>query len=1110
MPASMNGSRSALSELCSCQSAPVETAWFSRWFLAAAEYVLSQSRLQTALRPEAISSLKVVSKADKKLGDSKHVAVRGRAVLRESAFASLCMALFLGISWAVAGAQTATTTTLAVTPASAANGSVFTMTAAVTAGATSLTGGTVTFRDTYNSITQTLGTIQVESANGGTKKGSAILHLQLGGIGMHSIVATFNGIKNNLASSSAPQSVTITGLYPTVASLVQTGGTTGNYSLTTTIVGVGSLNLSPTGNVSLLDTSNSNYPLGSTALGTGIFGEQTVTASGSPIAVGRNPQDVAAGDFNGDGNVDLAVLNSNDQTISILLGNGDGTFKVSRTTYSTGSGPVALITGDFDGDGNLDLAALNSTDQTVTVRLGNGDGTFGGRNTYSLPGVLLTLTTPTALTMGDFNGDGIPDLAVAESATTLGFIPANGLVDVMLGDGTGAFPAGSVSQISVGKAPSAVVAGDFNGDGNLDFAVSNQSDNTISVMKGNGSGTTFTNFSGSPFGTGGGTSPAAIALADFNGDGQPDLAVAESGQNRVDIFKGNGDGSFTLLANATSTGNKPVSIVAGDFNADGKVDFAVTNQSDNTTTIMLGTGTGTVFTAATASPFTTGTGTTSPVAIAAADFNGDGTADLAVANSNKNNIGILLNQLTDTSSTLITGISVPGNGTSNHTVQASYPGDSNFAGSTDTLSLRSSNITTTTLLSASTTTPTFGQQISLTATIQPSLVGSLTPTKTVKFMDGGTLLGTVNVTSGTATLLITSLAIGTHSITAIYSGDTNFLTSTSAPVGIIVGKTTPVITWANPAPISYETLLSGTQLNATTTVPGTFAYSQPLYALLTAGTYTLNVTFTPTDSTSYTIATASVTLVVNPATPQINWPTPAPISFGTALNGIQLDATVAVYTPVPLSSFYNINGIYTNGTSFNSGLGFDSGGNAYSSNLIGTSVTWNNITYQLGPTNAPDAVRNTTIALPAGYYSSLNMLGAMVNNTTAANTFVVTYTDGTTTSFTQSLSDWVFPLNWTGETEVTCVPFRNTSTGGTDAHLTCVYGYQIPLNSSKIVKSVTLPSGPGDVVMLAMDLVSPPVPGTLVYTPPSGTVLPTGENTLSRSEERRVGKECLE
>jgi len=290
------------------------------------------------------------------------------------------MALFLVMSYAVAGAQTATTTSLGVTPASADNGSVFTMTAAVKAGATSLTGGTVTFRDTYNSITQTLGTIQVESANGGTKKGSAILHLQLAGIGTHSIVATFNGTKNNLTSSSTAQSISVTGVYPTVASLVQTGGSTGSYALTTTIVGVGTLGLSPTGNVSLLDTSNSNLPLGlPTALGSATFGEQTVTAVGSPITVGRNPQDIAAGDFNGDGNIDLAVLNSTDDTISILLGNGDGTFTVSRTTRSTGNGPVALVVGDFDGDGNLDLAVANSSDQTVWIRLGNGDGTFGGQ-----------------------------------------------------------------------------------------------------------------------------------------------------------------------------------------------------------------------------------------------------------------------------------------------------------------------------------------------------------------------------------------------------------------------------------------------------------------------------------------------------------------------------------------------------------------------------------------------------------------------------------------------------------------------------------------------------------------------------------------------------------
>ncbi len=311
------------------------------------------------------------------------------------------------MSAALAGAQT-TSTTLSITPLTAANGSVFTMTAAVTTGtSTPLTVGTVTFRDTYGSVTQVLGTVQVQSANG--TKGNAVLRTQLGGIGTHSIIATFNPTKTFQTSSSAAVPVTTTGVYPTVASLVQTGGTTGNFSLTTTIVGVGSFSLSPTGNVSLLDTNNSNLLLGVAGLGAGTFGQQTVTAAGSPIGVGNTPQDVAAGDFDRDGNIDLAVLNSNDKTISILIGDGAGGFTPSGT-YGTGNGPVAIVVGDFNGDGKLDLAVANSSDQTVSIRLGNGDGTFGVRNSYATTPLTKSLT---ALALGDFNGDGIPDLIVS-------------------------------------------------------------------------------------------------------------------------------------------------------------------------------------------------------------------------------------------------------------------------------------------------------------------------------------------------------------------------------------------------------------------------------------------------------------------------------------------------------------------------------------------------------------------------------------------------------------------------------------------------------------------------------------------------------------------------
>ena len=366
------------------------------------------------------------------------------------------------------------------------------------------------------------------------------------------------------------------------------------------------------------------------------------------------------------------------------------------------------------------------------------------------------------------------------------------------------------------------------------------------------------------------------------------LAVAESSQNRVDLFKGNGDGTFSLLAGAPATGTNPVSIVAGDFNADGKIDFAVANKTDNTVTIMLGTGSGTVFNTATSSPFTVGT---TPVAITTGDFNGDGSADLGVANNGSTNVSILLNQVMDTASVSIANISVPGSGS--HNVQASYAGDSNFAANSKTVSLQSTQITTATLLSANTTSPTYGQQVVLTASIQPSLVGGLTPGATVTFKDGGTPIGPgpVTVSGGVATLNITSLGVGAHSITAVYAGDANFLTSTSSALGITVSQGVPVITWATPAPISYYTLLSSTQLNATASVAGTFSYSPALYTLLSAGTHTLTVTFTPTSS-GYTTATSSVTLVVNPTTPQINWPTPAPIAFGTPLSGIQLDASV--------------------------------------------------------------------------------------------------------------------------------------------------------------------------------------------------------------------------
>jgi hypothetical protein len=176
---------------------------------------------------------------------------------------------------------------------------------------------------------------------------------------------------------------------------------------------------------------------------------------------------------------------------------------------------------------------------------------------------------------------------------------------------------------------------------------------------------------------------------------------------------------------------------------------------------------------------------------------------------------------------------------------------------------------------------------------------------------------------------------------------------------------------------------------------------------------------------------------------------------------------------------------------------FDNDGYSYSSNTLNSSIQWNGMTFAIGPAGQPDAVANTTIALPGGAYTQLFMLGAMVNNiTTNPVTFTVTYSDKSTATFTQSISDWFNVAGYPGESVVTCQEDRNFQDGTSEPYSVCIYGYQIPLDGTKTVESLTLPNT-RDIVMLAFDLTTAAVPGNLVYTPPAGTVEPVGKNTLS-------------
>ncbi|HEV2378201.1 MAG TPA: choice-of-anchor D domain-containing protein [Terriglobia bacterium] len=331
------------------------------------------------------------------------------------------------------------------------------------------------------------------------------------------------------------------------------------------------------------------------------------------VATGNGPQWVGAGDFNRDGKLDLALTNRLDNTISVLLGNGDGTF-TAQPPMGVGSAPVAAAIGDLNGDGIPDLAVADNGGNSVSILLGNGDGTFTAGTAVS-PG-----NGPAAAAVDDLNGDGKLDLVVANAM--------DNTVAVLLGNGDGTF--GAPSAFGVGAGPQAMAVADFNGDGVLDLASANSGDGTVSILLGNGNGT-FAPQSVMAVGPG----PLSLTSADLNGDGIVDLAVANSGNNTISILLGNGIGGFTA-STPMATGNGPAGIAAGDLNGDGILDLAVANTIDNTVSLLLGTGAGAFQQGITSA---TGAG---PASVAPGDFNNDGRLDVATADQGSASASILL------------------------------------------------------------------------------------------------------------------------------------------------------------------------------------------------------------------------------------------------------------------------------------------------------------------------------------------------------------------------------------------------------------------------------------------------------------------------------------
>jgi hypothetical protein len=362
---------------------------------------------------------------------------------------------------------------------------------------------------------------------------------------------------------------------------------------------------------------------------------------------GTSPHLVKAGDLNADSILDLVVVNSDSNNVSILLGNGsgglgNGTF-ATGVDYPTGSTPRVLVTGDFNADSILDMAVTNYFSNTVSVFLGNGsggrgDGTFAPKVDYPT-----TISFTRQLMVGDFNADSILDLAVGGAGGTDTF------VSIYLGNGSGGRGNGTFGakvDYPTGGPSSWIIAGDFNADGILDLVMSHWVESYFSVLLGNGSG-----------GKGDGTfaanvdyptansSATHLTTGDFNSDRILDLALVGWSPNSLRVYLGNGsggrgDGTFASGVDFP-TGSNPEFVTPGDFNADGILDLAVANSASNSISVFLGNGSGGKGDGTFAAKVDYPVGML-PYSVTVGDFNADSIPDLVVANMDSNNLSVLL------------------------------------------------------------------------------------------------------------------------------------------------------------------------------------------------------------------------------------------------------------------------------------------------------------------------------------------------------------------------------------------------------------------------------------------------------------------------------------